>query len=94
MDNKCFVTISVAHIKTNFIIFRMEMNKALNVSCDFDGCFVCQITDNTVEVELKIKTTRGKYTLIKDAYTRTERYHPWDRADRRAQVHTRKKRTP
>ena len=59
MDNKCFVTISVAHIKTNFIIFRMEMNKALLVSCDFDGYLVFQIPDNTVEVELKIKTTRG-----------------------------------
>ena len=72
----------------------MENNKALNVSCDFDGYLVCQIPDNTVEVELKIKTTRGKYTLIKDAYTRTEGYHPWDRADRRAKVHTIRKRMP
>ena len=73
----------------------MENNKALNVSCDFDGYLVCQIPDNTVEVELKIKTTRGKYILIKDAYTRTEKYHPWDRADRRAKVHTiRKRNTP
>ena len=72
----------------------MEMNKALNVSCDFDGYLVCLIPDNTVEVELKIKTTRGKYTLIKDAYTRTERWHPWDRANRRAQIHIRRRRTP
>ena len=72
----------------------MEMNKALNVSCDFDGYLVCQIPDNMEEVELKIKTTRGKYTLIKDAYTRTKRYHPWDRANRRAQIHTRRRRTP
>ena len=76
MDNECFVTIYVAHIKMNFIIFRMEMNKALNVSCDFDGYLIYQIPGNTVEVELKIKTTRGKFTLIRDAYTRTERCHP------------------
>ena len=73
-------------LKQNFIIFGMEMNKALNMSCDFNGYLVCQIPDNTVEVELKIKTTRGKYTLIKDAYTRTKRYHPWGRADRRAKA--------
>ena len=45
------------------------MNKALNVSCNLNGCLVCQIPDNMVEVELKVKTTMGKYTLIKDAYT-------------------------
>ena len=72
----------------------MEMNKALNVACDFDGYLVYQIPDNMVQIELKIKTTRGKYILIKDACTRTERYCPWDRADRRAQIHTRRRRTP
>ena len=46
-----------------------------------------------VEVELKIKMTQGKYTFNKDTCTRTERYHPWDRADRRAKVHTKKRRT-
>ena len=54
----------------------MENNKVLNVSCDFDGYLVYQIPGNTVEVELKIKTTRGKYTLTKDAHTRAEKYHP------------------
>ena len=34
---------------------------------------------NMVEVELKIKTTQGKYTLHKDTCTWTERYNPWDR---------------
>ena len=47
---------------------------------------------NTVEVELKIKTTQGKYTLSKDMCTRTERYHPWDRVDRRTKIHTKKRR--
>ena len=72
----------------------MEHNNALNVSCNFNGYLVCQIPKNTVEVELKIKTTRGKYTLNKDTYTRTKRYHPWDRAGRRVQIHTKKRRTP
>ena len=68
----------------------MEHNNALNVSCDFNGYLVCQIPKNMVKVELKIKTTRGKYTLNKDTYTRTEWYHLWDRADRRVQIQPRK----
>ena len=69
------------------------MNKVLNAAHDFKGYLVCQIPDNTVEVELKIKTTRGKYTLIKDATQEWKNYHAWDRADRRAQVHSRRRRT-
>ena len=72
----------------------MEMNKALNVLCYFNGYLVYQMSDNVVEVKLKVKTTVGKYILIKDLYTRTERYHPWDRADRRVHIHTRWERTP
>ena len=51
----------------------MEMNKALNAACNFKGYLVCQILDSMVEVELKIKTTRGKYTLIKDAHARMKK---------------------
>ena len=70
------------------------MNKALNASCDLEGYLVCQMPENVVEIELKIKTMRGKDTLIKDLYTRTERYRPWDRADKRVKIYTRMKRTP
>ena len=71
----------------------MEHNTTLNLACDFNGYLVCQIPTNTVEVEVKIKTTQSKYTFNKDTSTRTERYHPWDRADRRAKIHTKKRRT-
>ena len=69
----------------------MECNAALNVSCNFDGCSVCQMPTDTLEVELKIKTTQGKYTLNKDTCTKTQRYHPWDRADRRSKIHTKRR---
>ena len=46
---------------------------------------------DTVEMELKIKTKRGKYTLHQDTCTRTERYHPWDRADKRSKIHTKRR---
>ena len=72
----------------------MEHNNTLNTSCNFNGYLVCQIPKNTIKVKLKIKTTQGKYTLNKETFTRTERYHPWDRADSRAQIHSKKRRTP
>ena len=46
---------------------------------------------DTVEMELKIKMTRGKYTLHKDTCIRTERYCPWDRVDKRSKIHTRRR---
>ena len=70
--------------------FRMKYNAALNVSCNFDGYLVCQMPTYMVEVELKIKITRGKYSLNKDMCTRTERYHPWDRMSK---IHTKRRRT-
>ena len=71
--------------------FRMSMNKQLNVSCDFNGYLVCQISKDVVEVELKVKTKWGKYTLIKDFHSRTVKYHPWDKADCRVRIHSRRK---
>ena len=71
----------------------MEHNTALNISCDFNGYHVCQMPTNMVEVELKIKTTQGKYTLQKDACTRTEKYHPCNRVDSGAKIHIKKRRT-
>ena len=70
----------------------MECNATVNISCDFNSYLVCQMPTNTVEVELKIKTTWGKYTLNKNMCTRRERYHPLDRADRRTKIHTKKRR--
>ena len=46
-----------------------------------------------VEVDLKIKMKWGKYMLLKDFYTRTEKYRPWERADKGAKIYT-KRRSP
>ena len=69
----------------------MDHNTTLNIVCDFNGYLVCQMPANTVEMELNIKTTRGKYTLHKDTCTRTERYHPWHRADKKSKIHTKRR---
>ena len=69
----------------------MDCNTALNIAYDFNGYLVCQMPANTVEMELKIKTTRGKYMFHKDTCTRTERYHLWDRVDKRSKIHTKRR---
>ena len=71
----------------------MNMPQQFNVSCDFSGFLVCQIPKDMIEVELKIKTKWGKYTLLKDFYTRTEKYRPWKRAGCWVRIHPRR-RTP
>ena len=70
------------------------MDMQLNVSCDFQGYLVCQMHKDVVEVELKVKTKWGKFTLAKDFHSRTEKYHPWDTAAHRARIHTYRHRTP
>ena len=46
------------------------------------------------EVILKIKMKWGKHTLIKGQYSRTEKNCPWERAERRVKISTRRKRMP
>ena len=69
----------------------MNSNTTLNVACDFNGYLVCQMPTKMVEMELKIRTKRGKYTLHKDASTRTEGYHPWKRVDKKSKIHTKRR---
>ena len=68
------------------------MNEQLNASCNFqNGLLVCELTGDAVEVVLKVKTRWGKHTLIEDRYSRTEKFCPWDRADRRVRINTRRR---
>ena len=69
-------------------------NKMLNATCDFDGHLLCRMPEDTLEVEIKVKTKWGKHTMFQDTYTWTEKFCSWDRADRRSNVHTRRRRTP
>ena len=84
------LTLSENNIPT--LNYRMNSNTALNVTCDFNDYLVCQMPADTVQMELKIKIKRGKYALHKDTSTRTERYHPWERADKQSKFHTKRTR--
>ena len=72
----------------------MALNKTLNATCAMDGYLFYMMPEDALEVEVKIKTKWGKYTMFQDTYTHTEKYHSWDRADMRSSVHTRRRRTP
>ena len=52
------------------------------------------LLETSAEVVLKVKTKWGKHILIEDQYSRTEKFHPWERADRRVRITTRRKRMP
>ena len=73
----------------------MALNRrTLNITCDLNGYLFCRMPDNTLEVEVKVKTKWGKYTLHQDSHTQTEKYYSWDRANRRSHIHTRRRKTP
>ena len=60
----------------------MNEPQSLSISLDFQGYLVCQIPVDALEVELKIKTKWGKFTLHTDQFTRTEKYRAWRKANR------------
>ena len=74
--------------------FRMASNKSLNATCDLDGFLFCKMPAGALEVEVKVKITWGKFTLVQDTHMRTERYCAWEKADGRSNVKTRKRKTP
>ena len=55
----------------------MNQPQPLCISLDFQGYLVCQIPADALQVELKIKTKWGKFTLHTHQFTRTEKYRAW-----------------
>ena len=57
--------------------FRMALNKSLNATCNLDGYLFCRMPAEVLEVEIKVKTKWGKFSMFQDTHTRTEKYHTW-----------------
>ena len=74
--------------------FRIALNKSLNATCDLDGYLFCRMPAEAIEVEIKVKTKCRKFSMLQDTHTRTEKYCAWEKADRRSNVRSRKRRTP
>ena len=53
--------------------FRMASNKSLNATWNLDGYLFCKMPAGALEVEVKVKTTWGKFSMIQDIHTRTEK---------------------
>ena len=47
-----------------------------------------------LEVEVKVKTKWGKFNMLQYIQTRTEKYCAWEKADRRSNMRTRKRKAP
>ena len=69
----------------------MASNKSLNVACSLEGYLLCKMPTGALGVEVKVKTTWGKFSMVQDIHTRTEKYHAWDKADSRSTIKTRKR---
>ena len=68
----------------------MNQPQELSVAFDFQGFLVYQMPRDIMEVELKIKTKWGKFTLHTDQHARTEKYRPWKMASC-CRVHSRRR---
>ena len=72
----------------------MASNKLLNATCDLDGYLFCKMPVGALEVKVKVKTTWGKFSMVQDIHTRTEKYHAWEKANGRSTIKTRKRKAP
>ena len=73
------------------LFYRTNQPQPLSISVDFQDYLVCQIPADALEVELKIKTKWGKFTLHTDQFTRPEKYRAWRKASR-CKIHSRRRR--
>ena len=60
----------------------MAFNESLNADCDLNEYLFCKMPARTLEVQIKVKTTWGKFTMVQNAHTRMEKYHTWEKAQR------------
>ena len=87
-------TAVITTIINNYFEFKMALRKTLNATCNLDGYLFCRMPADTLEVEIKVKTKWGKYSMFQDTYTQHEKYCTWDRANRRSSVCTGRRRIP
>ena len=72
----------------------MALNKSLYTTCDLDGYLFCKMPAEALEVEIKVKTKWGRFSMLQDIHTRKEKYHACEKADGRSNVRTRKRKAP
>ena len=73
--------------------FRIVFNKSLNATCDLNEYLVCKMPEGALEVEVKVRTTWRKSTMVQNTHIRTEKYCTWKKTQR-CHIKSRKGRTP
>ena len=68
----------------------MNQPQPLCISLDFQGFLVCQVLKDATEIELKIKTKWGKFTLHTNQFTRREKYRAWKKVNHH-KIHSRRR---
>ena len=63
----------------NFFYFRMAFLKSLNATCNLNKYLFCKMPKGALEVEIKVKTTWGKFTMTQNTHTRMEKFCTWER---------------
>ena len=71
----------------------MAFNQSLNADCDLNEYLFCKMPAGALEVQIKVKTTWGKFTMVQDGHTSMEKYHMWENGQR-CPTKSRKRRTP
>ena len=60
----------------------MAFHKSLNATCGLNEYLFCKMPKGALVVEIKVKTTWGKFTIVQNTHTRMEKYHTWEKAQR------------
>ena len=60
---------------------------------DLNEYLVCKMPEGTLEVEVKVKTTWGKFAMVQNTHTRMEKYHTWKKTQR-CHIKSKKGRAP
>ena len=71
----------------------MAFLKSINATCDLNEYLFCKMPKGNLEVEVKVKTTWGKFTMVQNTHTTMEKYCTWEKAQR-CHVNSKKERTP
>ena len=71
----------------------MAFLKSLNATCDLNENVFCKMRKGILEVDVKVKTTWGKFTMVQNTHARMEKCCTWEKAQG-CHIKSKKGRTP
>ena len=71
----------------------MAFDKSFNAICDLNEYLFCKMPVGALEVQIKVKTTWEKFTMVQDTHIRMEKYPMWEKVQRCC-IRSRKRKAP